>query len=85
MTTKDTKILDAAWAMRYQNSPYLRAVNGLTRAVRAHKKAGVRVGDNKATNQVFYYAEELTEIEDGVLAGRLGPLGYPKIETESEG
>ncbi len=62
--------------MRYQMSPFYTNLMGLNRAVEDFLKKGSRVGDNKATKLIVFYAEELHSIDQGVIAGELDQLGF---------
>jgi len=68
--------------VRHSMSPFASALSQVSMAVKAHIKAGSRVGANKRTVAVFMAAERLYEIDQGVQAGTLDSWGYPITDEE---
>lgn len=69
--------------IRAMNSPFARNLRGLVRAVREFQEEGSKVGKNRLTRAIIHYAEELEDIDRGILEDRNDALGYPVEEEKS--
>lgn len=63
--------------LRWQHSPLVARMHDVASASLRHKQAGLRVGDNKATNRIVGAAEELRELIEEIGRGERDGLGYP--------